>query len=864
MSDKARRSNAWDDRHLTGALWPVKALVRAFSSISLAVVLLVLVILYGVSASVPVGMLALAPTYILYAIALLATLGLATVGPLLIARMGLAKAPPAARFLGTFLVLAACVCVGVLVWARYLWPQLHYDAGTGRGLRLFAAFVEENKATTLRRLPGMEMSELVYYAWWPLRVILLLFVLNMIVATVRRIEFTFRNIGVLTVHTGIVTLALGSIYYSGLKQEGDTLLLAGPLDPATGVPSVGPAQDVFYDNTRVALYVGAEGGWEQRPLQHVPRYNDYNLGAVTGTTALEVSHRALPWDEEPRRDLSIAVPAGELSKTEPDVSLRVVGYCSYTNTSEPIEDWVQTPTQAGAAPNPLRIVYMHSQIPDKLGRVSDDPVFAFNLAPASPADRVSATEFLSVEYTMGPHAGMTPERWRDLSEQLPKGTQHALVVEVPAAAGQTPFRAVYGATEGAKIAVGNTGFALEVKQLLPEPPFPIITEGYRGSTSSVAVVGVTPPAGRGDPFDRYVYHRFPQISQDMLLKELKPNGMPKRRDADPMIRISLIEADQLHVYIDETGPGGKAPDARTRAIVRLAGGDVALYDQLPADGRIPLGDKVSFRVGERWENARRVERPNPVPREAQQKDAVGTHDNAMLAVEVSGKGKDGPFSQIVWLPFTRYMGVGMDTERTVDLPDGRSIQLAFGRLQHPLPGFKIRLVDFQMLAYDHRGAPRDYQSVIRVVPVRADFELFDHVTKLNNPLRAPFEWDDHKSWFTQIIPKLVSGMNPNQFKFSQAGWDQQGWAQTQEQADQGLVKRPYASYTILGVGNNPGIHLVALGGVLMGLGIPWAFYVKPWLVRREKRKIQVQLAAGTYRKPERAAKSEPERVVVER
>ena len=67
--------------------------------------------------------------------------------------------------------------------------------------------------------------------------------------------------------------------------------------------------------------------------------------------------------------------------------------------------------------------------------------------------------------------------------------------------------------------------------------------------------------------------------------------------------------------------------------------------------------------------------------------------------------------------------------------------------------------------------------------------------------------------------------------------------------DRGLAKKPTVQFTILQVGNNPGIHLVALGGVMMALGIPWAFYVKPYLVRREKRKIQEQLAAGTYVRP---------------
>ncbi|MBZ0170829.1 MAG: hypothetical protein K8E66_00465, partial [Phycisphaerales bacterium] len=85
--------------------------------------------------------------------------------------------------------------------------------------------------------------------------------------------------------------------------------------------------------------------------------------------------------------------------------------------------------------------------------------------------------------------------------------------------------------------------------------------------------------------------------------------------------------------------------------------------------------------------------------------------------------------------------------------------------------------------------------------------------------------------------RLTNGLNPNQFKLSQSGWDRDGWMQTQRMADAGQLKRPFARYTILQVGNNPGIHVIALGGVLIAIGIPWAFYVKPWLVKREKRRL---------------------------
>lgn len=835
MGQKWIRSKQWDDTHIPRRLWPVKALLRAFSSIPLAVVLLSLVVVYAILASVPVGMLALLPTYAIYAATLLLTLAAGCVLPLVLVRRLLRRG--GARFAVT---LAGAIVLGAAsagAWVELVWPALHYDPATGRGLRLFADFAERYASVTVRRLPALEMTEIEFYAWWPLRLVLLLFVANMVTATLRRIEFKFVNLGVLTVHAGIVLIALGSVYYGSRKLEGDTILLAGPVD-ARGVPAPGPVQEFFYDNVRVALWIKQAMGWEQRALDGLPRYNDYALNAIAGRTVRgEVGRTPAVAATDGGRTLDLRVPGGG-GLVDQDLEFRVVGYASY---AEPREDWLLDGAPEFGGANPVRFVELWSSLPRDMPQGVSDPgalepaedrrIVSFFFLPGLPAHRGSDTPAFVIDCTIG----MSEDRWRDLTEPLPEETRHALVIEVPASDGGGPgHREVVPIVAGAEVPVGETGYRVLVKELAAEPPFPIITEGYRDATSSVAIVRITTPTGDG--FDRWLYSRFPELTQD-LLDELNENGMPRRRAPDPGIRVAYLDASRLHVHLDERA------DGTVRAVVRRPGGERAIAEGMGTGSR--LGDvvpRISLVLGERWAHARRVELPEPVPPERQDKSFVGTHEKAMLAVEISGGGGSVRWTTRAWVPFSKYIGLNLGTERTLRLPDGRELTLAFGRWAHRLPGFGVQLVDFEMIAYDHRGSPRDYQSVVRVVPTEGDFEAYEHVARLNAPLQAPFMWSEGRGWAANAAGLVASRLNPRQFKFSQAGWDARGWEQTQAAADRGEVERASVAFTILGVGNNPGIHVIALGGVMVGAGIPWAFYIKPWLLQRRKRKIQAELA----------------------
>ncbi len=75
---------------------------------------------------------------------------------------------------------------------------------------------------SVRQLRGFEMTEFEWFHWWPFDLLIGLICVNLSVATLRRIPFRVVNYGVWMIHSGIIILALGSVWYFGTKFEGDS------------------------------------------------------------------------------------------------------------------------------------------------------------------------------------------------------------------------------------------------------------------------------------------------------------------------------------------------------------------------------------------------------------------------------------------------------------------------------------------------------------------------------------------------------------------------------------------------------------------------------------------------------------------
>lgn len=866
MSAKWIRAQQWEKTHLTGWLTPVRWVLHTLSTVRLAIVLLVLLTIYGILASVPIGMIAQIPTVLLYGLTVLLAIAVLAILPVWLLWRGMSSAGVAfgVRFATAVLTTVVLIIGASLVWYRFVWPSLHYDPITGDGVRFFAAFVEQYKGTTLRRLPGMEMSELEFYAWWPLELILIIFIINMVVTTVRRIEFTFLNIGVLTVHLGIVLLGLGSVYYAAFKQEGDVLLRAGPIDTRTGEPSLGPEEIGFFDNTRTVLRVRQirtpqqkidqrippDVEWEQRPLSGVPRYNHYNLGAVEGAiSSASVSNG----DADKGRKLLLEVPdvpppTGHPPLVDRDIAFRVVGYSAYGDL---VEAW--RPTNDPAVQNPVRFIDVLSSVASPGEKAPSElrTIERFGLAPRLPTNRAASLgDAINIEV----FDSLPQARWEELAAPLPDSALHGLIVEVPATESAPGLSRVYGVREGQTI--DANGYRIVITDLAAEPPFPIITPGYRGAISSLAIARVTTPSG--EVFERYCYSRFPELNQDLVSRESATGetiSPPRRRQPSSAIRLTYIDSSRVHVYFDHTGKVDASGRTTARAMVRIPGRPVALKEDLVEGDKVELGPMAAVRLGKALASAERIGVPKVVPPISQEKDNIGNHRRAAIAVEVLqlvGPDADPSVDASVkwkttaWLPFRQYFGLETSEGAQVRLPDGRVVELVFGRRWHQLPGMSLALKRFEMFPYPHSDQARDFRSDLIVRKFGPGGEVIDTeaATSLNEPLlESPYAWHEGNGFARNVAGFVASKLGPMQYKFSQNGWDPTGWNESKARVARGEQARPSARFTILGVGNNPGIYVIALGSLCMALGTPWAFYIKPWLIRRKKAEIQATLAA---------------------
>jgi hypothetical protein len=233
---------------------------------------------------------------------------------------------------------------------------------------------------------------------------------------------------------------------------------------------------------------------------------------------------------------------------------------------------------------------------------------------------------------------------------------------------------------------------------------------------------------------------------------------------------------------------------------------------LSAGGEIQLpfeGSMISAQV-RRVNHFRVLSHVVQTPPARRIKDADDSGEKQVAVVRVTA----GEWSQEVPIPCALYAGPDLLTlEPTqpwemgvVRIPGASSpLQLQLGFTCRPMPA-QLTLKKFELVHYPggqgENGPFLDFRSTLEIVDPAGEHSV--EVASNNSPI-----YFDGGKWL-----------------FFQAGYD------------------PQSQFSIIGVGNRPGVFVMVSGCAMIVLGVLYAFYVKPVVVRRMKAAALARLATA--------------------
>jgi len=231
---------------------------------------------------------------------------------------------------------------------------------------------------------------------------------------------------------------------------------------------------------------------------------------------------------------------------------------------------------------------------------------------------------------------------------------------------------------------------------------------------------------------------------------------------------------------------------------------------------IPLAEVPSLMLQAEVGGKPQIIPPTQRPRGQTAMDAMQL---SVIEMELTGPG--GWKQAGIYVPFSPFATVGQEQDENaeeapvgkppavVDVPGVGKVGLLMATTKRALPA-DVTLAKFEPVHY--AGAQRFYADYLSTIDVKnkATGETRTLVAQLNGPAA-----DQGLYYF-------------------QSGWDGDDHAP------------PEKRYTVLGVGNRPGIWVMTTGALLIIAGIGFAFYMKPILLRKKKAELATW-AAGNKR-----------------
>ena len=693
---------------------------------------------------------------------------------------------------------------------------------------------------------AFDLSEFRWFNWWPFAVLMGLFCLNLSVTTIRRIPFNRINLGVWMIHSGLIILSVGSVWYFGIKVEGDTLVhrralsvtWAGETQTIAAVPGKrmtlqsadGRRADVrvaaidpeatLEDGTRsvkLTLLARVDGqdllremqaGFPESTQDFTPRVDNSGWSPVDGT-AVDGFETTLSFAPEPYFYLmeSRAVYLREVQDdgtSGPWVERPINNlpmFMDRLNDRSRVwpEGGAKASSQKSMSAISLEAIHDNDPLPEVRLEVTDTLRYALpevRRTDGGPAVDPTATVELS--------RSDDPETRSFDLRALDPAARSALggALEMRWVLDESELDSLRQIRSG-ELLVDGVSYPLTPGTQAPFGSGTLTVESVSddlvigGERISVAIVNLKQG---DDEWVRWI------IDDPALTRDLDAQGQPIQgglRQAD--IATEYRPGSESSVRLI-AGPGEQ--DLR----LLIPGDDGGLVQDVRNGNWVELGAGLQLRVVRYALRSQAERRPLVIPQDKRDRD-VGFLASTVRVTCPEGVVRRRGLKDS-WLLYHLYAFDGeADLPRRyrfepseLVLNDGRRFELLYSRRRMQMPE-PVVLDDFEVRSRiggftGETSSIRDWTSQLRFV--KADGGVSDpYRVHMNNPAEHQGLW------------------------YFQSQWDPPDPARRDDEVDSlGL------NHTVLGVANREGVYVQLLGTILTVVGLVYAFYVKPVIKRR--------------------------------
>lgn len=627
----------------------------------------------------------------------------------------------------------------------------------------------------------LEMDELLFFNWWPFKLLIVALVVNLTIVTVSRIPLTPPRYGVWMIHLGIILLCVSLGAHYRLKVEGMVPLIKG--QTATS----------FYDRWERALYVRTPKSVDAVRLDGLPRFGLFDEQSAR-TSMLDrpalkgIEPRVQVWDQSVGQSQAMSL-AQAIGAANP-VRLDVVGYYPYARPA----GWTVGPESNSAG---LKIT-----------------------GPAGEAAWIVAGDASDSGIPLGERVYIEHRHMPTAADVQMAAAAAKLVHKLKVRVG--PTQQDLSVEPGQTYEVGDYSLAIEAFQ----PQFPLSTGDGAADALTLQVTRKNADGSKAT-YRRMVLAGRDEKGDAQTDFELGADGAgpfgKRKRDGllDANLTLSYVYSDPtkllpsmsqitakyiLFTAVDTPGITMlRVSPFQPNVVMTSADPKVDLHVDAPASMfEAGTNQPVATLNVERVDHVKRSDAVVVVPKADRDREAAESGLRQMVRVKVSS----GDWSQIVAVTFDPYALLNGVRGQSIQVPGAReSFQLMLGKVMRPLP-VAVRLEGFEAKPYAGAEAAsnsfmRDFKSNLTFF----DFETKDAATSASASLNEP-------AFFSRSRGLLTPGES---WVFSQAGWNPDN-----------------PDFTAIQVGNRPFAKNMMLACVMIFGGLLYAFYLKPIIIRRMK------------------------------